>query len=525
MSFRGQTFRVPLSSGGFTNNPNIDVIKPEMMIEVKNINIHENGRGKRGGTAIFSANSTRNSQLMGVVDFTLASGTQFVVTTTTEGEVWKDNTTQLNAGNLLKVGAFTTFAIANDKLYICDGGTTPQTWDGAVGSTSDLAAVPADWTGSNFPTQIIIHGSGNSERGWALGLPSNPHTLYFTPDSAGGDLDWTDGTINTMNIETGDGYGLVGGVDFGDKLIVFGKNQAYVVNDSSLTDTEWGYREAQWRGGVAHSRLIVKTPNDVLCMMDDGTIYSFTAVQSFGDYKSASITKPSWMDKWIRDNADLSKIDQFHAQYDPELRRAYFFIVRSGQTQVDTALVYNIDKGVEEGWTLHDNLSFESGYSASASAVVRRFPASDHATYIYTGGYSGDVWELEELTQNDNGNPYTASFKTPRMTFDNPRVSKKYRRFWIIARESGSDTVSVNVTVDGVALGTQVVSLAGSGAVYGTALYGTDVYGGDTFIDTSFDVGAVGRRIQYEIFDSTLNSDFFLSQILQDHTILGNRPN
>jgi hypothetical protein len=524
MSYQGETYSIPMNRGGLTANPNIDLIEPEMMVMARNINTFDNGRGKRGGTAHFSTASTRDSQLMGVIDFTLADGSQFIVTTTTEGEVWKDNTTQLNSGNLLKVGAFTTFSVVNEKLYICDGGTTPQTWDGIAASTSDLAAVPSDWTGSNFPTQIIVHGAGGSERGWALGCQSTPHTLYITPETAGGDLDFTQGTIQTFNRETGDGYGLVGGVEFGDKLIVFGKNQAYVVDDSELDISNWRIQAAQWKGGVAHSRLIVKTPNDVVCMMDDGTIYSVAAVQEFGDYKIASITKPSWIDKWIRENTDLGKINQFHGVYDPELRIIRFFVVRSGQTNIDTCLVYNIDKGPEEGWVIHDNQTNASGFDASCSAVVLRVPAEDHSTYIYTGDYLGNVWELEEGPRNDNGEAYFAGFKTARLNFANARVTKKYRRGWLITEEKGDYNLFINTWVDGVSLAQQTVDLSGAGALWGTMVWGSFTWAGDALIDQPFDIGTKGKRIQFEIFNSNVNEDFFVSQMLIDHKVLSNRP-
>ncbi len=522
MSFRGPTYSLPMNVGGLVNSPNIDKIPPEAMISVNNINIHEDGRGQRGGSDIFSAASTRNSQLMGGIDFTLISGTQHIVTTTTEGEVWKDKDTQLNSGNLLKTGAFTTFSIVNDKLYICDGGTTPQTWDGSAGSTSDLAAVPNDWTGSNFPTQIIIHGAGSSIRGWALGCPSTPHTLYVTPETAGGDLDFTQGTIETFHRETGDGYGLVGGVEFGDRVIVFSKNQAYAVDDTDLDIANWQLREAQWKGGVAHSRLIVKTPNDVVCMMDDGTIYSVTAVQSYGDYKEASITKPSWIDRWIRANADLSKINQFHGVYDPELRRIYINIVLAGNTIVDTALVYNIDRGPVEGWTIHSNVNFNSGYSASCSFVARRNPASHHSMYIYTGDYSGNVWELEESSLNDDSNAITSTYKTSRLTFNNPRVEKKYKRGWLIMTAQGDYNLEVRWWIDGVEQTQRSVSMAGDLLTLPFTLPSN--LAGDDLIAVPFELGAVGTRIQLEVFNSNANETFFVSEILIDHTILGNPP-
>lgn len=515
-----------MNAGGFVYSPNIDKVPPEAMIDVRNINIHEDGRGKRGGTAIFSAASTRNSQLMGGIDFTLASGTQFIVTTTTEGEVWKDKDAQLNSGNLLKVGAFTTFAVVNDKLYICDGGTTPQTWDGSAGSTSDLAAVPNDWTGSNFPTQIIVHGSGNSERGWALGCENNPHTIYFTPDTGvltgGGDLDFSQTNIETLHIETGDGYGLVGGIEFGDRLVVFGKNRSYIVNDTSLNSTEWGYTQAQWEGGAATKRLITKTSNDVVCMMDDGNIYSVTTVQSYGDYKLASITKPSWIDKWIRENTDLSKIDQFHFARDPELRRTYLFVVRSGQTTVDLGLVYNEDRGPIEGWTIHDNPTNNSGYSASCSFTARRSPASHHSVYIYTGDYSGNVWELEEADANDNSNAYTGKYKTPNLTQDNPRAKKKYKRGWLVMTAQGNYDVEVRWWVDGIEQTQRSVNMGGDLLTLPFTLPGT--FSGAELINASFELGAVGTRIQFEVLNSNVDEKFFISQMLIDHTVLGNPP-
>jgi len=523
MSYVGQTYRVPCAKGGLTANPNIDQIPPESMVLARNINIFDNGRGKRGGTD--KVNGTigyGSSQLMGIFDFRLVDATDFVMVGTAAGAIWKNSTTSLKTG--LTAAKYFHFQVYADTLYVCNGANIPQTWDGSAGSTSDMAAVPTDWTGSNFPQQIVVHGRKNSERGWASGCPNNPHTLYVTPNSAGIGLDFSQGTINTFYINTNDGYGIVGIAEFGDRLFAFGKNKTYVMDDSSTDISKWGYDGAQWEGGAAHWRLIVKTPNDLLCMTDDGNIYSVRAAESYGDYKQASITKPSWIDKWIRDNCDLGKINQFHAVYDPELRIARFFVVRAGQSTVDTSLVYNIDKGPEEGWVVHDNQTNASGFDASCSAIVRVDPATHHTQYVYTGDYSGYVWELEEANKNDDSVAYYAGFKTARMPFDNPRISKKYSQGWLVTEAKGAYNVYINIWVDGIALTQQSIDLSGVGGTYGTAVYGADTYGGDEMIDKPFDVGTRGKRIQYEIFNSNVDEDFFISQILQDHKLLGNRP-
>jgi hypothetical protein len=487
-----------------------------MMTLVRNMNIDENGRGKRGGSAKVNAVAGYDSsELLGGFDFIQLDGSQTLVIGTTNGKIWDSPTNTLKTG--LNVGNYFNFEVMNDELYICNGSDTPQTWDGAAGTTSDITNPAASWTGANNPFQMVKHGRGNSERMWAI-LPSG----VFASDDGDGKEFVTD--VVSIPISTNDGSGLTGAVEFGDRIICFSKYKAYIIDDASTTVANWGYETAIWEGGVSHNRLIVRTPNDVICMMDDGNIYSLTAVQSYGDYKSASITKPSWIDKWIRDNCDLGRINQFHAQYDKELRRVLFFVVRAGETQPDTCLIYFIDRGSEEGWTIHDNQIYASGYGASCSWVHHRIPASHHSFYIYTGDDSGFVWELEESDANDDGKPYYGGYKTARSTYDDPRATKRYDTGWIIARAQGDYNLSIRVTIDGVEEAVKTVSLAGVGDTYGTGVYGTAVYGGDELIDAEYDVGVIGRRIQVEVYNSGLNETFFISQMLQDFMPLGNRP-
>lgn len=516
MSYVGQTYAIDCARGGLTANPNTDSIAPQQMIAARNINIFENGRGKRGGTSRVNAvQGYGNSQIMGGFDYTKLNGTQTLVVGTTAGSIYKNSTTTIKTG--MTTGRYIHFEVFEDELYISNGASTVQTWDGVAASTSNITNPATDWTGANHPMQMIRHGRGNSERLWAI-LPSG---VYASADGDG--KEFVTGVVY-IPISTNDGSGLTGAVEFGDRLICFGKRSAFIIDDADATSSNWGFESAIWEGGVAHWRLIVKTPNDVLCMMDDGNIYSISSVQSYGDYKVASITKASWIDKWIRDNCDLAQIEKFHGVYDAELRLVRWFVVRSGQTEVDTCLVYAIDRGPEEGWVIHDNQNYTSGFNASASWIYHKIPAEHHSFYIYTGDYDGYVWDLEETNANDNGNPYYGGFKTAKTTLGNPRVTKKFDRGWIIANAEGNYNLSIQVTVDADALALQTVSLAGTGGVYGTAIYGTDVYASDDMLTKSFDVGQIGRRVQYEIYNAGLNETFFISQILQDHKNLGNRP-
>ena len=182
----------------------------------------------------------------------------------------------------------------DDELYCCNGANVPTVWSEATISVDiSTTSMPSDWTGTNYPSQMIQHGSANSLRNWAIGCPSTPKNVYVTPD--GTPKDFSDGNVLTFFIETGDGHGIVGGVEYGDRLVLFGKTKSFIMNDTDTNTDNWGYTESQWYGGAANWRLIIRTPNDIVCMMEDGEIYSVSAAETYGDYKAASLTRPSYM--------------------------------------------------------------------------------------------------------------------------------------------------------------------------------------------------------------------------------------
>ena len=513
-----QTYQIPCNRGGLTADPNIDMIPPEMLlVPSRNLNIHENGWKSRGGTSI-AFTGYGGAQIMGQFDYHKADGTQFLVTTTTDGKIWKDDSTTIKTG--LTVGKYSVFVVMNDEVYIFNGADVPQVWNGVAAGTSDLADIPTDWTGSSFPAWGVIHGRGNSERMWVGGCAANPNNMYASELNDGvSEADFSDLVVKVIYIET-EGLGLSGCAEFGDRLFVFSELRTYIIDDTDTDTDNWGYQQAQFEGGVSHHRLIAKTQNDLVCFMEDGNIFSAISVQDYGDYKAVSITRPAFIDRWIRENVDITKIEQFHALYDPTLRCIKFFMVPRGFDEVKLALCYFVDRGPSEGWIPHDNQTNDSGYNASCSALVR---VAVGEYKIYTGDYSGRAWKLETANKNDNGLGFYAGATTATMSFDNARQTKKYHRGWIVAQAQGSFNLFVSVRVDGQQKSLKTVSLSGVGGIWGTGLWGTMVWGGNELIEKSFSVGSVGKRIQYEVYNANPDEPFFISQIQQDFTNLGSR--
>ena len=518
MSYVGETYQMPFDTSGMNFNQNIDKIPPNAMVLARNVSLHEGGVGTRGGTQKDNSTVVTGApDIRGLYHFRLISGTDFKVFGTSAGELFKNSTTTIKTG--MSTANKFWFETFENTLYIVDGDTAPQTWDGSAAGTSNITTAATDWSGSNQPDQIIKHGRGVSERLWAKGVASQPGTIYYS--DLGNGQDFLNGTAGRVVIDTGDGFGIVGIIEFGDQLFAFGRNRTWIVDDRSVNTVEWGYEAAPWTGGVANHRLLVKTENDLYAMMEDGEIYSVKAAQFNGDYKKASLVRPAFIDRYIRTNVKLSAFEDFHARYDPETRAIKWFVVRAGETEVDTALVYFIDRPPELAWTIHDNQDYNSGYSACSSALVRQAAGNYE---VWTGDYSGFLWRLEQANANDDSNAFYNGFRIPNTHYGNPRTTKHFRRGRLVTEPKGAYSLNVAWWVDGAAQTTQTVSLAGTGSVFGTGLFGTATFGGEDLIDSSYDLGQVGKRIQKEFYLNTVNQEFFLSADLTDFKPLGVAP-
>jgi hypothetical protein len=515
MSYKGQTYSIPFLRGGVTASEQVDRIDPTLMvIPSKNLSMQQGGRTPRGGTAhVNEAAFSDTAQIFGIYQFILVSQTKFILTAT-NGKIYKNATDTIKTG--LSSSKYYNFVTFEDEVFICNGSDTPQTWDGSAASTSDITNPAADWSGGN-PQWLVKHGRGNSERLWAFGCPNKPHSIYV---SANGDGKEFVTGVTTFRIETGDGYGIAAAVEFGDRIICFSKQEAFYIDDSSSTVSDWGYQTAQWKGGASHWRLVCKTPSDIIAMTDTGEVYSVKAAESYGDYKEASLTRSSFMDVWMRNNLRLDLIDQFHMIYDEQLRAIRIFVVRTGQTQIDTCLVYFIDRQPVEAWMIYDNVSFSSGYSASASGQIK-----DTKGYIiYTGDYSGNLWKLDQVTKSDEGNAYYSGFKTPVLAFDNPREKKKFKRLWVVAKpETISTDLTVSWWVDNAAKQTETITLDTQGAVLGSFVLGTDKLADEELINKSVPIKAKGTRLQIELSNSVAEEDFFIIEAMIDFMPLGKR--
>lgn len=354
--------------------------------------------------------------------------------------------------------------------------------------TTNLAFMPSDWTNSK-PKYMFEHGRGINKRICAIGVSGYPNALYM---SAPGTDDMSDANVTKINF-TGSGNGLTAFNESAGNLLPFSADYSFILNDVDANVAYWTYSRAIWTGGAAHQELVVKTPSDMMAVDENIEVYSISAAETYGDYKVASIARPAYIHKWIEENVDKTKINNFFAIYDPVKRCIKIFVVLNGYTYPTAALVYFIDYG----WTLH---TFASPHTC---ACLVRFSDGDWG--VLTGSDDGFVRRLESETLLDDGAIYETGFTIAPLTFENPRSYKRYDRVWLCMKPRGTETMAVDVTIDNDALAQQTYTMEGLE---------------DWIQEYPLDVGQVGQRIKIEI-SNTLGEDWYIPSMMVDVEELG----
>lgn len=499
MGMRVQNMRVPMTDAGFNYSRNFELLPDNaLMYPSCNFNLHNNGVEARGGTSILGTTTVSN-QIMGGYDFRQSNGNQYMVYAKNNGIVYANNDSYIIASGMSTQDYF-QFSQFQDTLYISDGATLPQMWNGSGLATG---VTPASDFASDEPFMIVFHPEGANFRNWAI----TPNAVYASKNNVG--YDFSDADVTVIPVYTVGG--IVAAIDFGGVLFVMSKTETFLIQDTNSDPTQWGYQKAIWDGGAAHFRVVVKADNDVYVMADDLTIYSLNGVFQTGNYRKSGLTRPASIDRFLREQANFGNVANWHAAYDPKLRCVKWFIQVGGSGN-NIALVQFIDKPADKMWAIHQNASYPSGYNALASWTTRKSPSDWR---IRTGDYSGNVWELEGTQRNDNNNPIPATLLWKPWEFENPLMHKSFARGVLRVDTDTQLTFDATITVNNITLPEQDISVINTqGAQYDISTYDNCQYGGDNISNTPFDIRSFGRTLQLELQHENLDEDFFLAEVI-----------
>ena len=498
MGARTELTRLDLKQSAFTYDRNYETLPDTSLVyPSKNVNFHEGGISRRGGTAIIVTPSVAN-RVMGGFDFRTRTN-QYQVYAKNNGRVYSGtDATEIATG--MSTSNYFHFSQFDETVYISDGATNPKKWTGT--GTASAVTPATDWATFGQPFQIVYHARGVNARNWAI----TSYAVYASKNNDGNDF--ADGSVKKIQIYSAGG--IVGAYEFNGELFCFSRTEIFRINDESDDSADWGYEKLIYEAGAAHWRLIVAAGNELYVMGEDSHVFKLNAVFNTGDYEGVSLAKPSYIDRYLREIASIATIDEWNCAYDRKLRCIKFFVRTSGSSP-DTALVYFIDRDPTMAWAVHDNLNFASGYNASACWMYRKAVGDWR---IRTGDSSGRVWELEATTRDDNSNSYENRFKFKPWDFGNPLMWKYFRKIIARVRSVSNADFTVRIWVNGQRKADRTLSVAGSGSEFDSAVFDEAVFADDVISFEPFDVKHYGFDLQVEFVNDTAGQDYIFSELV-----------
>jgi hypothetical protein len=503
--FVGDRYQLTFN-GSFNGNENLEEIPPgDFAIGSRNINQHNGGAEKRGGTQKVGAQIAAGLQSLGGGALVKRStGDIYTYWAGDDGKLYRN-------GVSIQTGRSTTdkahFSAINDSMFICNGVASVQVDTGA--SLAAISAAAADWTGTTHPKKVILHSKGASRRAFAWGVQGHENTLYYS--SLGAFETFTGGTSGTVNIDFQDGYGIIDCVSKDGTLWIFGRSETYILDDSSTDVATWGYMSASFKGGAHSPRLVKVINNSIYVMNTQGDVYEVVTAEQLRDYEQASITEPFYIHNYIRSEIDLARIDDFHMEYEPRTKALSIFMIRNSQTTVEVCLKYFVN---QQKWAPpHDSFdnTTRSGYSASAAYEIQ---TSVGVKKLYTQDYNGYTWELESTTKTDDGQAYESETYSGSLDFDLEGEEKRFPFGQLHYRSRGDYEINVICFVEEVEQTAQSVSLAATGAALDSFTLDTDRL---SIIGPSireFEIGQIGNNVRISVNNGEAGADFFLSSIV-----------
>ncbi len=481
-----------------------DTIPIPFLLEAQNVVYRLDGGPRKapGTTKLNSAALASGAEIMGLADFWISgtggSSTQHrvlhvgtvVMKDDADGSFANINTGMEDA----KIPNYSTFG---DLLIYTSNGNTdvPQSWDGTT--NQNLAGTPP-----NFAFSVVHKG-----RVWASGVAANPSKVYYS--ALNNPEDWTGAGSGDINIDSDDGDRVTGLISHKEVLFVFkgpNKGSIHRITGSAPTGSDpFARRTFSEEVGAVWQNSIFRFRDDVGFMWSDGNIYSLTAVERFGDFAQAALTRP--IRSWLDDHLRFSRL-QFAWAATLDTQGAVLFTVAiDGSTNNNIMLMMDY-RSDPVRWSRWD--AFSGG---SVALIVD--PTDNNRHILMAGGNDGFVRKLYQASRSIDGlTGINYKVRTPFTDYGAVFHIKTLEHIGLMLVPKGNTTVQVGWERDSGSSQTQQISQSG-GAVLGSFVLGTDkLSGASSALRLSEpEEGGEFRLISYTITDAQVNVDVEINRI------------
>jgi len=343
---------------------------------------------------------------------------------------------------------------AVEKIAGVDGTNTPFTWD--FTSFVPLNSAPADVVGAThiaFFKNQMFYGKGTS--------------LTFTAP-------YTDNDFNTAN-----GAGVInlsaeitGLIVFREQLIIFTQRTISRLVGNTISDFQ--LQPITDNIGCIDTDTIQEFGSDVMFLGPDG-LRLLSATDRIGDFGLAVVSKT--IQKEITDL--ISASSSFSSIVIKEKSQYRLFGFNSSFSEENALGVLGTQLSGEQGGAIGwAELRGFNAYVADSNYV-------DRAEVIVFANGTGYVYQMESGSSFDGSN-ILATFSTPFVPVNDPRIRKSFYKLFLYVNPVGSVSVDLNLKLDFDDEGLiqpETITLSNSNAAAGfygapTSVYGTTVFGG-----------------------------------------------
>ena len=538
MSYQGFTATWIAGQEGLFGGENTDLAAPNALVVAKGLTFQNGMWQKEGGAVKFNSTVISGApEVKAGIDWWPTATIQRQVVYTGDGILFKDDgsgtfSTTLKSGlptdkNPIFVEGGAEAAGNNRKLFCFIDGNAVQVLSGNGATTSDLATPPTDWATTNQPTFGIPHKG----RIWGRGNPNDPNRIYYS--MASNHESYTGAGSGSISIFPGEGERLVGGVSWHGRLFLFKDPRGiYWVDDSSTTAADWEAKRLTNTIGCLTQNLIREIQiftqdgfkDDVVFFSASGGIHLLSAVQELGDAQSGSLSAILSLDRWLRDNLNLSQFAEGKSIWYDDAHELHFGVSGKAITVNNQRLTLDFLRSPPRfRYTNRDTC--QAMWVRKDTDKIERPMIGDDVGFTWTldqsartkgGAYIGDV----QVRESD------LSWVDPQLE----SIDKIFDWMEVHYLATGEWNLSVDVLIDGLLFETITFGMDASKVVQGETqlgswLLGVSKFGTSTLISRRRRrLRGQGRRFAFRLYNEGDSQDFKIMKVIVGFRTGGAKP-
>jgi len=315
----------------------------------------------------------------------------------------------------------------------------------------------------------VVHAN----RLWIWGPNANPSTIYY---SAYGDPNtWSGSDTGSLTINNDDGDRIICCESHKDSLVIWkGPNKGSIHILEGRSPADWTRPPTLITGNPMQGPNGAVGVGDDIWFLTRNGVYSLTAVQRYGNFAQADLTR--YQKGLFRDTINVGQMARSWGAHYLQKSCAVWTLTQNGITDPDIALCISYARFAEEG------LQISTWPRRSCfSAAIRNNPTSrlDELVFGTTNGFCERQDTATRILANNNA--YSFLMETPQLIVapieagDQPVTLE---RAYMKSRPIGSWNAIVDVQRDALAAETYMFNQGIHGFLLGTDVLGAGILGG-----------------------------------------------